>query len=148
MTEQPVGPRCGNNPNVRLTPGDRKAVDDFKARLALQASAKPYIDNAAWIDGDPLMEVVAAAVWERCGRSDSGSLVEDDPRTIAAYAAAVARAHAAASAVVAVAAPPTGQTALRTRIAQALVRATTTYVVEAEHPPAVVPAVGQTDEEA
>lgn len=60
----------------------------------------------------------------------------------------IALVQPAASAVVAVAAPPTGQTALRTRIAQALVRATTTYVVEAEHPPAVVPAVGQTDEEA
>ena len=122
MTEQPVGPRCGNNPNVRLTPGDRKAVDDFKARLALQASAKPYIDSAAWIDGDPLMEVIAVTLWERCARDDEDmpQLVCDDPRTIAAFAAAVARAHAAASAVVAVAVPPTGQTALRDRIAAAL----------------------------
>ena len=28
-----VGPRCGNNPNVRLTPGDRQAVEEFKAYL-------------------------------------------------------------------------------------------------------------------
>lgn len=29
-----VGPRCGNNPNVRLTSGDRQAVEEFKAYLA------------------------------------------------------------------------------------------------------------------
>jgi len=98
MTEQPVGPRCGNNPNIRLTPGDRKAVEDFKARLALQAEAKPYIERAAWVDFDPLMEVIAATVWEHCARNDEEmpQLVCDDPRTIAAFAAAVARAHAAA----------------------------------------------------
>ncbi|MFF3511567.1 hypothetical protein [Streptomyces sp. NPDC002573] len=91
MTEQPVGPRCGNNPNVRLTDGDRKAVADFKARLALQAAIKPYVDAAAWVGGDPLMEVIAAAVWEHC-RTEGTSLVTDDPRNIAAVAAAVARA--------------------------------------------------------
>jgi hypothetical protein len=98
MTEQAAGPRCGNNPNVQLTDRDRKAIDDFKARLALQASAKPYIDSAVWVDGDPLMEVVAVTVWERCARDDENTpqLVCDDPRTIAAFAAAVARAHAAA----------------------------------------------------
>ncbi|MFK0018237.1 hypothetical protein [Streptomyces sp. NPDC090798] len=97
MTDRSVGPRCGNNPNVQLTPADRKAIDDFKARLALKASAKPYIDNAIWVDGDPLMEVIAITVWERCARDDENTpqLVCDDPRTIAAFAAAVARAHAA-----------------------------------------------------
>ncbi|MER5213674.1 hypothetical protein ABT063_24660 [Streptomyces sp. NPDC002838] len=97
MVEQPVGPRCGNNPNVQLTPGDRKAVADFKARLALKAAAKPYIDRAVWVDGDPLMEVIAVTVWERCARDDQEmpQAVCDDPRTIAAFAAAVARAHAA-----------------------------------------------------
>jgi hypothetical protein len=113
MTEQPVGPRCGNNPNVQLTPGDQKAVDDFKARLALQASAKPYIDSAAWVDGDPLMEVIAVTVYERCETGDGG-IVHDDPRTIAAFAAAVARAHAA------VPSAPADQTALRDRIAAAI----------------------------
>ncbi|WP_432027420.1 hypothetical protein [Streptomyces sp. 1222.5] len=46
-------------------------------------------NRAVWIDGDPLMEAIAAAVWEQCGRSDSGTYVEDDPRNIAvaAYAA-------------------------------------------------------------
>jgi hypothetical protein len=48
MTEQPVGPRCGNNPNVQLTPGDRQAVDDFKARLALRAR---IADTLAATDG-------------------------------------------------------------------------------------------------
>jgi len=97
MTDRSVGPRCGNNPNTRLTPGDRKAVDDFKARLALQADAKPYIERAAWVDFDPLMEVIAATVWEHCARDDEEmpQLVRDDPRTIAAFAAAVARANAA-----------------------------------------------------
>jgi hypothetical protein len=113
MTEQPVGPRCGNNPNVRLTPGDRKAVDDFEARLALQASAQPYIDSAAWVDGDPLMEVIADTLWKHCARDDEGmpQLVCDDPRTIAAFAAAVARAHAAAPSAGLVSVPPTTTTA-------------------------------------
>jgi hypothetical protein len=46
---------------------------------------------AVWVDGDPLMEAIAAAVWEQCGRSDSGMCVEDDPRNIAATAAVVVR---------------------------------------------------------
>ena len=33
-----VGPRCGNNPNVRLTPGDQQAVDGFRAYLADRAA--------------------------------------------------------------------------------------------------------------
>ncbi|CAM5591120.1 hypothetical protein [Streptomyces purpurascens] len=98
MTDRPTGPRCGNNPNTHLTDGDRKAVDNFKARLALRAAVKPYVDSAAWVDGDPLMEVIAATVWDRCARDDEDmpQLVCDDPRTIAAFAAAVARAHQSA----------------------------------------------------
>jgi hypothetical protein len=108
MTDQPIGPRCGNNPNVQLTDGDRKAVDDFKARLALQAAVKPYIERAVWEDGDPLMEVIAATIWGHCARDDEDmtQLVRDDPRTIAAFAAAVARAHAAAVAAPGTAAEP------------------------------------------
>lgn len=34
-----VGPRCGNNPNVKLTPGDQKAVDEFKAYLRQRKEA-------------------------------------------------------------------------------------------------------------
>lgn len=122
MTDRSTGPACGNNPNFRMTDGDRKAVDDFKARLALQASAKPYIDSAVWVDGDPLMEVIAATVWQHCARDseDMPQLVCDDPRTIAAFAAAVARAHAAVS--VSAAAPPTDRAALRDRIRLAIAR--------------------------
>ena len=95
MADQ-MGPRCGNNPNFQMSDGDRQAVDAFKARLALQESAKPYIENAAWADGDPLMEVIAATLWKHCARDDRDmpQMVCDDPRTIAAYAAAVARAAA------------------------------------------------------
>ncbi|MDX2846434.1 hypothetical protein PV377_47335 [Streptomyces ipomoeae] len=54
---------------------------------------------AVWVDGDPLMEKIAAAVWEQCQQHDSG-LVVDDPRNIAAVAATVARAQPASTAVV------------------------------------------------
>lgn len=36
-----VGPRCGNNPNVRLTPGDRQVVEEFKAYLARRKAGGP-----------------------------------------------------------------------------------------------------------
>jgi hypothetical protein len=56
--------------------------------------------SAVWIDGDPLMEAIAAAVWEHCARDDDDmpQLVLDDPRTIAAAAAPVARAVVLAAA--------------------------------------------------
>lgn len=41
---------------------------------------------AVWIDRHPQLEAIAAAVWEKCGRSDSGMCVEDDPRNIAVAA--------------------------------------------------------------
>lgn len=31
------GPLCGNSPHTRLTPGDRAAVDEFRAYLASRA---------------------------------------------------------------------------------------------------------------
>jgi hypothetical protein len=34
------GPPCGNNPNHRMTPGDRKAVEEFKAYLAARREAE------------------------------------------------------------------------------------------------------------
>ena len=46
--------------------------------------------NAAWTDGDPLMETMAAAFWAHCKTDDRR--ITDAPRTIAAVAAAVARA--------------------------------------------------------
>ncbi|WP_345657390.1 DUF4326 domain-containing protein [Streptomyces siamensis] len=39
--ESTVGPRCGNNPNVTLTDGDRQAVEDFKAYLARRRAGGP-----------------------------------------------------------------------------------------------------------
>lgn len=44
----------------------------------------------AWVDGDELMEAIAAEVWEHCA-GEGTSLVVDDPRNIAGTAAAVAR---------------------------------------------------------
>ncbi|UUU21689.1 hypothetical protein [Streptomyces sp. DSM 40750] len=63
----------------------------------------PVVDQAApapWVEGDPLMEAIAAAVWERCTRDDPDmpQLVLDDPRNIAAAAASVARAVSLAQA--------------------------------------------------
>jgi hypothetical protein len=40
MTDRSTGPRCGNNPNARLTDGDRKAVADFKEYLANRAAVE------------------------------------------------------------------------------------------------------------
>jgi hypothetical protein len=124
MTDRSMGPRCGNNPNTRLTDGDRKAVNDFKARLALKEAAKPYIERAAWVDFDPLMEVIAATIWEHCARDseDMPQLVRDDPRTIAAFAAAVARAHAAGVAPATDQPSPSRRAGLRDEIVKALGR--------------------------
>jgi hypothetical protein len=38
MSQRPTGPACGNNPNYRMSDGDRQAVDDFKAYLTDQAA--------------------------------------------------------------------------------------------------------------
>ncbi|MGW3428915.1 hypothetical protein ACWDHW_13305 [Streptomyces melanosporofaciens] len=47
-------------------------------------------EPTTWVDGDPLMEATADAIWEHC-RTEGTSLVVDDPRNIAAVAAHVAR---------------------------------------------------------
>jgi hypothetical protein len=39
--EQTVGPRCGNNPNFRLSPGDQQAVDEFRAYLKRRRAGGP-----------------------------------------------------------------------------------------------------------
>ncbi|USQ89261.1 hypothetical protein NFX46_39330 [Streptomyces phaeoluteigriseus] len=44
-----------------------------------------------WTDGEPLMEAIATAVFEQCTIEPTVGLVVDDPRNIAAVAAAVAR---------------------------------------------------------
>ena len=41
VEEPTVGPRCGNNPNVRLTPGDRKIVDEFRDFLTRRQGGGP-----------------------------------------------------------------------------------------------------------
>jgi hypothetical protein len=48
MTEQPIGPRCGNNPNTRLTDGDRKAVAEFRTFLEERAALRDRIAAAIW----------------------------------------------------------------------------------------------------
>lgn len=65
---------------------------------------------AVWVDGDLLMEAIAAAVWEQC-RTDYPSSVVDDPRNIAAVAATVARTLPAPAVV-----PAAGRAALSARL--------------------------------
>ena len=48
MTDQPIGPRCGNNPNVQLTEGDRRAVDEFRAFLEDRAALRDLIAEALY----------------------------------------------------------------------------------------------------
>jgi hypothetical protein len=70
--------------------------DDSVEIPDLPAVSVPASAPTGWIDGHPQLEAIAAAVWERCGRSDSGTCVEDDPRNIAVAAlAAVLPARAA-----------------------------------------------------
>jgi hypothetical protein len=40
-TQGSSGPPCGNNPNYRLSPGDREAVDEFKAYLQRRRAGGP-----------------------------------------------------------------------------------------------------------
>jgi hypothetical protein len=93
--DRSTGPACGNNPNFQMTDGDRQAVNDFRAYLELRATSQELAKTAVWADGDPLMEALAAAVWEHC-HTEGTSTVADDPRNIAAVAASVVRAQQAA----------------------------------------------------
>jgi hypothetical protein len=64
---------------------------DLASKTGPKGGPKDATDQAApadWIDGHPQLEAIAAAVWEQCGRSDSGTCVEDDPRNIAVAALA------------------------------------------------------------
>ncbi|MFE2297956.1 hypothetical protein ACFXAW_07145 [Streptomyces sp. NPDC059445] len=47
-----VGPRCGNNPNFRLSPGDQQAVDEFRAYLARRRAGGP-VERYPFSDGAP-----------------------------------------------------------------------------------------------
>lgn len=73
-------------------------VDAFARELA---AASPAADRAAtpaaWSDDDPLMWAIARAVWQQCAPDEEGQRVWDDPRNIAAAAAAAVRAQAPAA---------------------------------------------------
>lgn len=48
-----VGPRCGNNPNFRLSPEDQQVVDEFKAylgarRRGMEPTRSGTIEDPAW----------------------------------------------------------------------------------------------------
>lgn len=63
--------------------------------LVCDCAAYQPVERSAWVDGDPLMEAIAAAIWDHC-RIEGTSLVVDDPRNIAAVAlGAVATGRAA-----------------------------------------------------
>ncbi|MFI9340002.1 hypothetical protein ACIG0D_01800 [Streptomyces sp. NPDC052773] len=40
MPQQPTGPACGNNPNYRMSDGDRQAVAEFRAYLDARGQEK------------------------------------------------------------------------------------------------------------
>ncbi|WP_432053690.1 hypothetical protein [Streptomyces sp. bgisy022] len=75
---------------VETALGDTLVPDAREEALAGIAAVLPAPADqtapAMWVDGHPLLEAIAAAVWEQCGRSDSGACVEDDPRNIAVAA--------------------------------------------------------------
>jgi hypothetical protein len=43
---KPTGPACGNNPNYRMSDGDRQAVEAFQAYLAERAALRDRIAEA------------------------------------------------------------------------------------------------------
>lgn len=63
-----VGPRCGNNPQFKLSSGDRAAVDEFRAYLAARAARQKLYEDAVRTAGDtaygngPFYETIAKAV--------------------------------------------------------------------------------------
>ncbi|MFE2457546.1 hypothetical protein [Streptomyces sp. NPDC059402] len=56
-----TGPACGNNPNHRMSDGDRRVVEDFKAYLAVQAAVAKTLYGFT-----PLPEIS----WEEAPESD------------------------------------------------------------------------------
>ncbi|WP_097866545.1 hypothetical protein [Streptomyces sp. rh34] len=98
----------------------------------------PDTTPAVWSDGDPLMEAVAAAVWEQCRTENS--IVVDDPRNIAAVAATVARQLLGTSAAEGAVVEPEPDTELRDRIAAAI-RAESSRVDDLALADAVMPVV-------
>ncbi|MEU8473725.1 hypothetical protein [Streptomyces hygroscopicus] len=54
-----VGPRCGNNPNARLTDSDRKAITEFKAYLANRAAEKAPVPDTMTVNRAQLAALLA-----------------------------------------------------------------------------------------
>ncbi|WWM24849.1 hypothetical protein QBW33_13290 [Streptomyces sp. B21-104] len=73
---------------VRGTPDKYARI--LAADHAAEHGAKPA-PAGVWSDGDPLMEAIAAAVYDQCETHPEQALTVDDPRNIAAVAATVAR---------------------------------------------------------
>jgi hypothetical protein len=51
MSSNGGGPPCGNNPNFKLSPGDRQAVDEFMAYLRHRRADGPP-EQYPWQQGD------------------------------------------------------------------------------------------------
>ncbi|MFB8182572.1 hypothetical protein ACFC8N_42615 [Streptomyces sp. NPDC055966] len=69
--------------------GRAMTMREIREALGHDVSPRPPVHQAVWIDGDPLMEAIAHAVWEGCGTDECASVTVDDPRNIAAVVAAV-----------------------------------------------------------
>ncbi|MFE7128930.1 hypothetical protein [Streptomyces sp. NPDC057617] len=114
------GARVGHCVSSHCVEGDhvlmsRAEYDESRALPALLRTPEPDRTDVqaepvrpVWIDGDPAMEAIAAAVWEQC--HTQGTVVADDPRNIAAVAVAAVR----------TAGQPADRAALRDRIAAAI----------------------------
>ncbi|MFJ3283308.1 hypothetical protein [Streptomyces halstedii] len=82
----------GTTPVTADDLGPADGQQKTRALARLHASLTPIPEDpapAVWVDGDPLMEAMATAVYEQCRTEPS--IVVDDPRNIAAVAATVAR---------------------------------------------------------
>lgn len=81
---------CGNNPGHSLTPGDRAAVEEFRAYLAARRSIvgpPAETDDAPADEPEPCPGESGACMWKRCtGRGSTCACmcpvcVGDDPHT-------------------------------------------------------------------
>jgi hypothetical protein len=72
MSQRPTGPACGNNPNYRMSDGDRQAVENFRAYLTARAELRTRIAAAMrphyHCTGDPEQHVIRCS----CGWLDPG----------------------------------------------------------------------------
>lgn len=61
MAERRSGPACGNNPNYRMSDGDRQVVDEFKEYLAARAQGMPptpsgTVEEPGWREAEEYPE--------------------------------------------------------------------------------------------